>query len=133
MELISIENIDRDFLRAHFDQAYFTTGLDDKGSLFVQDKFKVYLDIGKKKQNITFSVYFNIDNESSKDVIQQLVEVINSGLMQVKAISSEDIVTIEYDLWIEGGVAPKNVVLAFRSFVSQISASLAKDEKRVLL
>ncbi len=132
MELISSENITRDLLRAHFDQAYFNTGLDDKGSLFVKDKFKIYIDVGKKKQNVTFSVYFNFQDGAVEADRKVLVEIINASLMQVKAVLSKNILTLEYDLWIEGGVQPKNIILAYRGFVSQISAALAKDEKRVL-
>ena len=132
MEIISVENVNRDLLRAHFDQAYFNTGLDDKGSLFVQDKYKVYVDVGKKNQNITFSVYFNFNDDAANPDRRDLVDAINAGLMQLKAVLSDKVLTLEYDLWVEGGVLPKNVILAYRSYVSQVSAALTKDEKRVL-
>lgn len=133
MEMISVENVNRDLIGQLFESAFFNTALDDKGSLFIKDKFRVYIDIGKKNQNITFSVYFNFQEAVGDDERKALVDAINTGLMQIKSVLSNNILTIEYDLWIEGGVLPKNIVLAYRSFVSQVNAALAKDEKRILL
>ena len=132
-ELITHENVSRDLLRAYFDQAFFNTALDDKGVLFVRDKFKVYIDISKTNTSITFSVCFRLKEDCSEEDKLDLTNIINSDLLQVKAILSGDLLTVEYDLWIEGGITVKNMMLAYRHFVSQTTAAIGKDRKQVFL
>ncbi len=132
--MIDQENVSRDLLMGYFNKAYFDTSLDDKGALFVKDKFRVFIDINnKKKSNITFGVYFNIRENCPFGDILEYANTINKELIQVKAIAQEKVLTIEYDVWIEGGIPVKNVIASYRSFISQVSAALSKDRNRVLL
>ncbi len=132
-EIINPMNVTQDLLMDYFNKAYFETSLDDKGSLFIKDKFRIFIDIHKKKTNITFSVNFNIqDNASLSDIVEYTVNV-NKALLQIKAVPLTKVITIEYDLWIEGGAIVKNIIAAYRSFVSQVSAAISHDKKRVLL
>ena len=132
-EIIDQFNVTRDLLMAYFDKAYFQTTLDDKGSLFNQAKFRIFIDIGKKKNNITFGVYFNLKEGCSVSDVLNYANTINKELIQVKAIAGEKVITIEHDIWIEGGVLVKNVMASYRSFVSQASAAIGKDRNQVLL
>ena len=132
-EIISPENVTRDLLMAYFDKAYFKTSLDDKGSFFIQDKFRVYIDISKKKTNITFGVYFTLKEGHLSSEASDYANTINKELLQLKAISGEKTITIEHDMWIEGGALVKNIVASYRSFVSQVSAAISKDRNQVLL
>lgn len=132
-EIISSENVTAELVRAYFDKAYFTTMLDDKGSLFIQDKFKIYLDISKRKTNVTFSANFLIKEDANIADKLDFANTINKELLQVKAIMYEKTVTLEYDFWVDGGVQVKNMILSYRSFVSQVSAALGKDKNKVLL
>lgn len=45
----------------------------------------------------------------------------------------EKTITVEYDFWVEGGALVKNMVLAYRSFITQLSAALNKDHHKVLM
>ncbi|MCA9407064.1 MAG: hypothetical protein H6755_04210 [Candidatus Omnitrophica bacterium] len=132
-EILSIENISQELLQSYFEQAFFNTSLDDKGSLFVQDRFRVYLDIAQKKNSVAFSVYFKISQDSTNEQKLELVNTINNDLMQVKAILGPTMITIQYDFWLEGGSTVKNLILAYRHFVAQTVASVSKDKNRVLL
>ncbi|HBG61410.1 MAG: hypothetical protein A2Y03_01205 [Omnitrophica WOR_2 bacterium GWF2_38_59] len=132
-EIIDQNNVSRDLLMAYFDKAYFQTSLDDKGSLFIQDKFRIFIDIGKKKANITLGVYFNLKEGCLFSDVLEYANTINKELIQIKAIAGEKVITIEYDIWIEGGALVKNVMASYRSFVSQVSASIGKDRNQVLL
>ncbi len=132
-EIISSENITQDLLKGYFDKAYFSTFLDDKGNLFIKDRYRVYLDINPKKSNITFSIIFNFRADCTELDRLGLANTINNELNQIKAISGTNRITIEYDVWIEGGALVKNIISAYRSFVSQVAAAVGKDKKLALL
>jgi hypothetical protein len=132
-EIISNENVTMDLVRAYFDKAYFTTRLDDKGCLFIQDRFKIYIDISSRKTNITFSANFLIKEDASLEHKLDFANTINKELLQVKAVMYEKTITVEYDFWVEGGALVKNMVLAYRSFITQLSAALNKDHHKVLM
>lgn len=132
-EIITPENVTRDLLMGYFEKAYFETKLDDKGSLFIQDKYRVFVDINNKNRCVTFGVYFNLKEGCLFGDVLEYANTINKELLQIKAIAGEKVLTIEHDLWIEGGAIVKNMIASYRSFISQVSAAIGKDRQKVLL
>ncbi|MFC1844240.1 YbjN domain-containing protein [Thermodesulfobacteriota bacterium] len=132
-EMINQENVTQDLLKGYFDQAFFETKIDDKGSMFIQDRFRVFIDINNKKKCVSFSVYFNLKEGCPFKDALEYANTINKELLQIKAIANEKTLTIEHDMWIEGGLSAKNMFSSYRSFVSQVPAAIGKDRNKVLL
>lgn len=132
-EMITPENVSNELLKNIFDRAYFKTSFDDNGNFLFQDRFRTFIDINKNKNYLTLNTHFKIDTNAPFSNVVNYANRINRELIQVKAIAQENLLSIEYDVWIEGGILDRNIIFAAKFFASQLTGVVQKDEQEVLL
>ncbi|NNC95813.1 MAG: hypothetical protein HKN92_09650 [Chitinophagales bacterium] len=135
-EIIDNANLSVELVNKVFEDAYYEIieVNANENYLLVKDIWKVYVDIDNDKNYITFSLTWSTNEEASLEDKLALVNMISTKVLMVApyvSTSSGNIV-IKYDLWVEGGVSKKNVILSHKAFVKSLHLILELDTELIL-
>ena len=136
-EIINPENISAKKLKEIFENAYVTVSEEDPEGKFIKIKDGydvVYMDISKDKKYITYSVVWICDPKYSERDKLDLVNLIaeKAILLSPNYSRDKDDILMKYDLYIEGGVTAKNIVLTEKKFVLALKLALDIDTRKVI-
>ena len=117
-ELITAENLSKEFLKSILDTAYMETSYDEDGDLTVKERCSCFVFPDEEdKSRIRLMTIFSFKSESSELDRLQSVNRINSEYAIVKATVREtDRLVFNWDIPIAGGITKKAFVLAVKKF-----------------
>ncbi len=130
-DLINKENLSQELLQSLFEQAFLDVRLNEDGDLYIQDRWKVWIDIDESGRYIAYRMYFALTEESTPEDRLDYVNSMNNDFILIKTVAHKDYVSFSYFLWVEGGVTTKNIIMAFRIFLSVVEQALAEDKKGI--
>lgn len=120
-------------LQETFEQAFYNCSIDDDGDLLIMGVERpVYIRIAKSASLLSYLDLLRFVESATLALRLSLVNRINFSLMMARFVFDEDdpdYLVADYQLPIEGGVLPYQVVSATRSFSSIVSAALRSFDK----
>jgi hypothetical protein len=133
-EIIDKESLNVEKVHQLFKDAFYEVTLDPKGFLVLKDIFKIYVDLDPKNRYISFSVYFPIREDASMAERYKLLNVLNKEIILIRSFiqDSNNVITIQYYLYLENGTTPKNVIVAEKMFVNALRLVLDKDPTKII-
>lgn len=130
-DLVKKENISQELLKSLFEQAFLDVHINEDGDLYIQDRWKIWIDIDESGRYIAYRMYFSINEDRSMQERLEYVNYVNNDLILINTVAYKDYISFSYFLWIEGGVTVKNVVMAYRIFLSVVEQALAEDKNGI--
>lgn len=131
-KLVTENNLSVEYLKNIFKKAYYNVKTVKKDT-FIKDRWKIYLDIDRsRKRYITFSVYWKLNPKFSYYEKLNLVNLIDKEVLMVSPYVKGNVITVKYDLWIQGGSTEKNIIKAYKCFHKALKLILKKDTKFVI-
>jgi hypothetical protein len=119
-ELITPDNLSKEYLKSIFDAAFMETSYDKDGDLKVKEGLNcfVFPEQGRKDR-VRLMVMFSFKPDASELLRLQAVNRINSEYIIVKAtVAENDTLVFVWDIPIVGGITKKAFVLAVKRFCS---------------
>lgn len=117
--LVTSENLSKELLASIYDGAFMSTSYDEDGDLKVKENISCFVLPSEKKDRIHFLSLFGFEPSSSEAQRLECVNNINSEYIIVNAyVGTNNTLRFKYDLFIEGGMTKKNIVLATKRFLS---------------
>jgi hypothetical protein len=131
-ELITPDNLTKEYLKSIFDAALMDTSYDDSGNLRVKDG--VICLVIPEKDRIKLLAIFGFKPGTSELLRLQTVNRINNNYIIVKAYTGNDnnALVFDCDIQIAGGITQKALVLAVKRFCSIPLAAVAGCAKDVV-
>lgn len=130
-ETVTIER-----LHALFDAALYEVALQDDGhTLRITGDNILWITLADSRQSVRFIGVFALRDGTELGARLALANRINDHLIIVRAaVSGEqnERLWIDQYVWLAGGVAQKNVALAFRQFEGLVAAAIKEDKANVL-
>ena len=118
-ELITSDNLSKEFIKSVLDAAFLETSYDDDGDLMVKDGgiyCFLFVDEGEK-DGVQLYTSFGFDPGAAELERLQAVNRINNEYRIVKAMADEHgSLVFRWDIPIAGGITRKAFVLAIRRF-----------------
>ncbi|RMD94459.1 MAG: YbjN domain-containing protein [Calditrichaeota bacterium] len=125
-QLISKENLSKNLIKQIFEDAYYDVIVEDDGQLKIKDQYSYYVDVDKKGRFIAFWCNILLNEKSPLSKRYEFVNDINYNLIAIRVSEHKKIFSFDHYLWVEGGVTKKNIVLAFKNFISLVDTALAR-------
>ena len=125
-DLISPENISKELLKSLFDAAFMNTSYASNGDLTVKETYSCSIRVSENKERIMLLDWFGFTRSSSRLQRLEAVNKVNSNWAYVSACVSDDTLGISYDIFIGGGVAGKDIVLAVKKFHAVLETVIAE-------
>ncbi|OEU57250.1 MAG: ornithine acetyltransferase [Desulfuromonadales bacterium C00003096] len=117
--LVTSDNLSKELLASIYDDAFMSTSYDDDGDLKVKEGISCFVLPSEKNDRIHFLSMFGFEPGSSEAQRLECVNNINSEYILVNAyVGTNNTLRFKYDLFIEGGMTKKNIVLATKRFLS---------------
>lgn len=114
---IDKDNVSRDTLFSLFKDAYLNVEESPEGNGdYIQDRFKTWFDIDKKKEFIRFSLMLKVNPNKSDNEIYKAVNDVNHKYMMCRTFYNGNVLELDYYLWLDGGVSKKNIVFTYKFF-----------------
>ena len=118
-DLITPENLSKELLESIYDSAFFETSWDDDGDLVIKDQIRCLVMPNEEKNRIQLVSLFGFAPRSRMSKRLECVNKINSEYIMVTAVAgANDTLQFKYDIYVEGGITKKNLVLATKRFLS---------------
>ena len=125
--LITADHVSRDLIRYTFEAAFMDFELDSEGDVCVKDGCNVHVLLDKERNRIALICQFTFKSSSSEMQRLEAVNKINMGYLFVSASARpQDTLRFEYDIFLDGGMSKKGLVLAVKRFAS-IPFAAVKD------
>jgi hypothetical protein len=116
-DLITLENVSKDSIKALFDNAYFETSVDKDGDLRVKDRVNCWVLLNDRKDRIRLLAIFGFKPDTTEQQRLAFVNNVNSQYIIVRAHSGgNNTLQFTYDLMINTGLAKKNLIATFKRF-----------------
>ena len=117
-ELITPDNLTKEYLKSIFDAAFMDTCYDDDGDLKVKERINCFVLPDKdRKDRVRLMTMFGFKPDTSELLRLQAVNRINAGYLIVKAnVAENDTLMFTWDIPIAGGITKKAFVLAVKRF-----------------
>ena len=118
-EQITSDNLSAELLKSVFDAAFMDATLDEDGEIVVKEAVNVRVRVNmEQKDRIRFLSVFGFKDDSSPLARLECVNRINSEYILICASVQEDLLLFRYDLWVQGGIEKKALVMALKRFSS---------------
>ena len=118
-EQITSDNLSAELLKSVFDAAFMEATLDEDGEIVVKDAVSVRVRVNmEQKDRIRFTTVFGFKDDSSPLARLECVNRINIEYILICASVQEDLLLIRYDLWVQGGIEKKALVMALKRFAT---------------
>jgi len=118
-DLVTPENLTKELLHSIFDAAFMETSWDSDGDLRVKDQIHCFVLPTEKKDRIRLISIFGFKDDASQVQRLECVNNINREYIMVRATSSNnDTLQFDYDIYVQGGIPKKAIILATKRFLS---------------
>ncbi|MBU1235304.1 MAG: YbjN domain-containing protein [Gammaproteobacteria bacterium] len=118
-DLITPENLTKELLASVYDAAFLETSWDNEGDLRVKEKIACFVLPSERKDRIQLLSIFGFVPSATEAQRLQCVNNINRDYILLTATTGRnDTLQFKYELFVEGGITKKNLVLATRRFLS---------------
>lgn len=132
-DLITPENLSKEFLATIYESAFMETSWDDDGDLRVKDGIRCFVLPTQNKDRIQFLTLFKFVSNSSEAQRLQCVNNINREyIMVVASAGAKDLLQFKYELYVEGGITKKNLILATKRFLSIPQSALSEHGSGII-
>jgi len=126
-ELITQDNLSKEFLKGILDAAFMNTSFDSDGDLMVREDINCWVLPSKEYGRITLLSLWGFKSGVSQIQRLECVNQINKEYIVVKAIvGNNNSFRFEYDILIAGGITKKTFILALKRFCSIPRAAVTK-------
>lgn len=134
VDIVSKDNLSKDLIKTIFENAYMDIKIKENGDLVLTDSWPIYIDIDQQKRFLTFSVYWPVVDSASDADKFTLMNTLSKDILCISSYFSdkENLLSIKYDFWIEGGVTVKNIISTEKILVKCLGLALEKDVKRII-
>jgi hypothetical protein len=118
-DLITPETLSKELLRSIFDAAFMETSWDSDGDLRVKDQISCFVIPSEKKDRIRLISFFGFKKGTAQVQRLECINNINKSYIMVRAIvGGNDSLQFDYDIYVQGGITAKNIVMATKRFLS---------------
>jgi len=119
-ELITPENLSKEFLKAVFDEASMKTSFDPAGDLQVSETLNCLILPSDSKDRLRLLAIFTFEPQVSHQQRLAFVNQVNSEFIMIRASvgAKNDLLFFDHDLLVEGGITKNALVLATKRFLS---------------
>lgn len=117
-ERITAENVTRELLASRFQDAGLSVEFDGDGDVVVTHGCRVYVLPDPERRRIRMMAVFRFLDSAPEAAKLEAVNRINSDYILVRASVHGEALNFDYDLSLEGGVAPRALVLLVQRFSS---------------
>ena len=115
-EIISKENLSAQKVADIFSSAFFNVVKDDS-DYYVQDNYKIWFSVDEQQNRFIKIETGIIKNDRASELqILQAVNQMNLEYLMITTSYTGKSVKFQYYLWVEGGTATADLILAFRFF-----------------
>lgn len=129
-DLITPDNVSTELLRSIFDSALFSTELDSDGDLHVRDGgIGAFVIPAKNNRHIHVASLFGAKDSSQMAQRYVFANRVNDQVIVVRtAVTNSGNFCFDHYIIIEGGVTPKNIVLATRGFLRIVENAIRQHD-----
>jgi hypothetical protein len=131
-ELITLENVSKDMLKAIFDAALMDTTLDSDGDILIKDRCRVYVLPDVERRRIRLLAQFGFVPSASEHAKLDCANRINSDYIIVRASVHGDKLRFSYDVSLDGGITKKAMALLVKRFCSIPQEAVADYGKDIV-
>jgi len=118
-DLVTPENLSKELLHSIFDAAFMETSWDSEGDLRVKDQIHCFVIPTEKKDRIRLISIFGFKEGTTQMQRLECVNDINNEYIMVRAVSgNNDTLRFDYDIYVQGGISKKAIILATKRFLS---------------
>jgi hypothetical protein len=118
-DLITPENLSKELLKSIYDSAFMKTSWDDDDDLRVTDQISCFVLPTEKNDRIQLLTLFGFKQNSSESQRLNCVNNINREYIIVVAVASaNNILQFKHEIYVEGGITKKNLILTTKRFLS---------------
>jgi hypothetical protein len=119
-DLITPENLSQELLKFVFNHAYIDVYVDKDDDLYIDEEVRCYILISdNKKDRIRLLSVFGFVPESVLLERLECANRINDEFTLIRAaVTANDTLTIDYDIYIRGGITRKNFIQTVKRFCS---------------
>ena len=117
-DLITPENLSVKLLKSVFDDALMDVSMNEDGDLWIQDIVNCLVTFNENvKSRITLLNFFRLKSTANRTQVLECLNAINREYVIVRAyVTSGQAIAFEYNIYIQGGITKKNLVLAIKQF-----------------
>src|SRR5215204_2315159 len=132
-DMLTPENVSIETLRGILDAAYMDTNVTPEGELTVKERFTNRFWWPENRSRVQIFCSIRCNEKATVDAKLRYVNKVNDKLPSLRAVLMEaGHFTMDIVIPVQGGIAKKAFVLAFRSFLSQVNDAMAMDADDVL-
>lgn len=133
-ELITTDNLSKDFLKSVLDAAFMETSYDEEGDLRAKDRVNCYiLPSEDRKDRIRLLSIFAFKPEASPMQRFEFVNQVNYNYFWVRAVvGKNDRILFTYDIPVAGGITKKAFILMVKRFCSIPHDAVADYGKEIV-
>lgn len=118
-ELITENNLSKEFLKGVLDAAFMNTSFDSDGDLMVKEDINCWILVNKENARIALLSLWGFKNSTSQLQRLECVNQINKEYVVVRAVvGNNNSFRFEYDIPVRGGISKKAFVLMLKLFCS---------------
>lgn len=132
MDLIDEKNISKEFIFNILDRVYMSPIYDADGDLMIRETHDVYIFIKEKQSYIKLMSVFQENQELERKNLIEQANKISQDYPINAAIADNNGVCFIQNIFFNGGLTEKNLVITLKKFMSIISA-IGTDQEFTLL
>lgn len=117
-EMISSENLTKEFLKSVFDSAYMEATVDGDGDLMVKEMVNCWVYPSESKDYVTLVSRFGFKESASALERLQCVNSMNYHFFLIRAmvVQEHSILRFDYDIYVGSGVSKKHFIQLVKKF-----------------
>lgn len=119
-DLVQPSDVSLESLQALYDGAFMQTQIDEHGNLYVLDRFRCYVNPIGEGRRIHLFALFKAAEGASDDLKLRFANRVNDTLILVRATMDQTGFCFDTYIPVDGGIAPKAVILATRAFMDLV-------------
>lgn len=132
MDLIDEKNISKEFIFNILDRVYMSPTYDPDGDIMISEIHDVYIIVKEKQRYIKFMCVFEENKElERKDLLEQANNISMDYPINATIAANSGICFIQ-NIFFDGGLTEKNLVVTLKKFMSIITA-IGTDQEFTLL
>lgn len=132
-DLVTPENLSKQLLHSIFDAAYMETSWDSDGDLRVKDRVSCFVLPSEKGDRIRLIALFGFKEGTTQMQRLECANKINMEYIMARAaVGGHDSLQFHYDIYVDGGIPKKTIVLATKRFLSVPPEAIAEHGKDIV-
>ncbi len=131
-EMITRENLSKEYLISILDRAFVDVKLDKDGYIMVRERCNCFVLPNAEYGRIRLLAMFHLADTVTEEAALRCVNDMNQSFAVIRASVREKSMHFTYDILIDGGIAKKNFVLQLRRFCLIPHDAVAEYGKNVI-